>query len=281
MQIVHARDVQRQGASAHRPGGIGFVSLLRGTENTPGNYQLALVEAHGYSAPRHRHNFDQVRIVLEGAFGYDRGMTQAAGTLGYFPEGTYYTQSSEGRSLTLLLQAGGAAGHGYMSDRQLRTSVAELQQKGSFESGVFTWHDADGKKHNKDGYEAAWEHVRGRAIVYPKPCFEQPVLWQAVRFPFVDTAQPGVARRDFAQFTSGHLGISEVRLSPGTLWRVAATAQETLLCLSEGSSRVGSTDLDRYDSVGLSPGEEATLMAGSQGCHFYEFRLMRRSTTEP
>jgi len=280
MQIVHAHEAQRQGASAHRPGGIGFVSLLRGTEDTAGNYQLALVEAHGYSAPRHRHNFDQVRIVLEGAFGYDRGMTQPAGTLGYFPEGTYYTQSSEGRSLTLLLQAGGPAGHGYMSDRQLRAAVAELQAKGHFDAGVYTWHDAQGKKHNKDGYEAAWEHVRGRPIVYPKPCFDQPVLWQADRFPFIKTDQTGVERRDFAQFTSGHLGISEIRLAPGAQWHTAADAQEILLCQFEGSSHAGKVELQRHDSLSLSPGEGVTLTAGDQGSRFYEFLLMRRAGAE-
>jgi hypothetical protein len=162
LKIVHEHTAVEKGASAHRGGGVHFLSLLQGEENTSGNFHLTLVYANDYVAPRHRHNFDQVRIVLDGAFGFDHGMVQEAGMLGYFTEGNYYTQKSVGKSMTLLLQAGGASGTGYMSDNQLRSAVENLQSKGQFNSGVFTWLDSTGKKHNQDGYEAAWEFVRNK-----------------------------------------------------------------------------------------------------------------------
>ena len=128
MKIVHEATAVRKGASAHRGGGVHFLSLLQGEENTPNNFHLTLVYANDYVAPRHRHNFDQVRIVLEGAFGFDREMTQEAGMLGYFTEGTYYTQKSVGQSTTLLLQSGGASGTGLTSPMQgtvVKIAVAE------------------------------------------------------------------------------------------------------------------------------------------------------------
>ena len=277
MQVTRIEQADRRGASAHRSGGISFISLLHGLEDTPGNFHLMLVEADNYQAPQHRHNFDQVRVVLEGAFGYGAGLRQEAGTLGYFPEGTYYTQSSQGRSLTLLLQAGGASGLGYMSDRQLRAAVTQLQSKGSFAEGVFTWVDATGKKHNQDGYEAAWEHVRGQKIRYPRPLFEGPVLWRSDRFESLPTAQTGVLRRDFARFTTRGLGVAEVQLDPHTRWRAGCEDQDVLLCQIAGSAHVDLLELPgRYDSVHLAAGEYADITAGAEGARYYEFSLMQR-----
>ena len=43
-----------------------------------------------YYTPRHRHNFDQIRMVMEGKFAYAGRKTMRQGSIGYFPEGTYY-----------------------------------------------------------------------------------------------------------------------------------------------------------------------------------------------
>lgn len=274
MQIVHEHTAQRRGESAHRAGGIRFLSLLQGEEDTPGNFQLALVHAHDFQTPRHRHNFDQVRIVLEGRFGFDRGQVQQAGMLGYFTEGTYYTQKAEGPSLTLLLQAGGVSGMGYMSDRQLRAAVSELQRRGSFSDGVYTWFDAEGKKHNQDGYEAAWELVRGRRIRYPQPLFEQPVLWRGERFAWQATAQAGVSIRRFAEFTGGRLSLAQVRVDVGASMCISAAERETLLYCLSGQARLGQDMLRPVSAVRLLRGEVAHLEA-LETSEFYLFGLMQ------
>lgn len=274
MQIVHAHTAQHRGASAHREGGIRFLSLLQGEENTPGNFHLMLVYAHDFVAPRHRHNFDQIRIVMEGSFGFDRGQVQEAGMLGYFTEGTFYTQKTAGPSTTLLLQAGGASGAGYMSDRQLRTAVDELQARGSFHQGVFTWQDASGKKHNQDGYEAAWEHVRGRKISYPKPLFEQPVLWRGERFAWEPTGQPGVHIRRFAEFTGKRLSVAQVQVDAGARCTFSAAERETLLYCIQGQARLGDEVLGPVSAVRLLRGETATVEA-TEPTGFYLFGLMQ------
>ena len=273
MQIVHEHTAIAKGASSHRPGGIRFLSLLQGEENTPGNFHLTLVYADGYVAPRHRHNFDQVRIVMDGAFGFDRGQVQEAGSLGFFPEGTYYTQHSGGPSTTLLLQSGGVSGNGYMSDRQLRSAVSALEARGSFKDGAYTWLDEQGKKHNQDGYEAAWEFVRDQPINYSKPLYDQPVIWRAERFAWEPTGQAGVSIRRFGEFTGKRLSIAQLRLESGAACVVSADERETLLYCISGQAGMGSETLRPISALRLLRGEQVTLVA-TVPTEFYLYGLM-------
>jgi hypothetical protein len=265
MQIVHARNAPRHGASAHREGGVSFVSLLHGEENTPGNFHLMLVEAQDYVAPRHRHNFDQVRILLDGAFGFDRDQVQRKGMWGYFPEGTYYTQHGKGRSTTLLLQSGGASNAGYMSDRQLRTAVGELQARGTFANGIFTWHNAAGKKHNQDGYEAAWEHVRKRPIAYVKPSLPAPALWEPNQFGWQNMPEEGLFMRNFSALTGNAVRLAQVKIAAGAVCPLSAAACETLVYVQQGqatlSGELSGETLVQHSAIRLLRGEAVTLQA--------------------
>jgi hypothetical protein len=88
--------------------------------------------------------------VLTGAFGFDRGRQQTAGTVGYFPEGCFYQQQAEGPSMTLLLQTSGASGAPYVSYPTLRRLVGELSGRGQFNKGVYSTIKDDGTRMNQD-----------------------------------------------------------------------------------------------------------------------------------
>jgi hypothetical protein len=277
MRIARASEVVPSGASAHRDGGIVMRHLLQGVENTPGNYALILVEAENYRAPRHRHNFDQVRIMLDGEFGFDRGQVQRAGMIGYFTEGTYYTQNGEGKSTTLLLQSGGASGAGYMSDRQLRGAIAELATRGRFEHGVYTRVDERGQKHNQDGYEAAWEHVRARAIEYPAPLYDAPILWQEAACPWQTTSQNNVLVREFGSFTAKALGLSQYQLYPsqnGGVFRVPTLDRERLLYVSAGRGHIGEQMIAHGSAIAIEA-DEAVEISVNDTITAYSITLMR------
>ena len=89
MHITHAVD-SAQGSNAVRGGNREFKTLLRGDENSPGNYKLSFVRQSGeLYVPRHKHNFDQLRMCLEGEpqnYGKDKWIKP--GEIVYFPEGT-------------------------------------------------------------------------------------------------------------------------------------------------------------------------------------------------
>ena len=66
MQIRHA-DQGEETSAAIRGGDREFKTLLVGDENSPDNFRLVLARQSGkVAAPRHKHNFDQIRMCLSG-----------------------------------------------------------------------------------------------------------------------------------------------------------------------------------------------------------------------
>lgn len=137
MKIVHADEVEWKRGLQHRGGTFHYRHLLEGKPGTPSNFHLGVGQQDGdFASPRHRHNFDQFRFQIEGTMDFDRNGKMAAGTLGYFPEGAACgPQTSEGRSVTAVLQFGGASGSGYLSPAEVTATTEELKKFGTFEGG--------------------------------------------------------------------------------------------------------------------------------------------------
>src|SRR6202011_862766 len=113
----------------------------------------------------------------------------------------------------LVLQSGGASGSGFMSFQRLYEVVEQLKTRGEFHDGVFTWYDEHGKKHNQDGYEAAWEAFFQRAMSYPQPRYDGPVFFTPERFNWLPQAgTSNVYVRQLAQFHEHGMSISQLRV---------------------------------------------------------------------
>jgi hypothetical protein len=290
MRSVTPSEAEFIPAQAHRPGGVSFRHLLAGQAGAPDNYSLSLVDvAQHYEAPRHRHNFEQVRMMLDGSFGFGPGAVQDVGSLGYFCEGTYYTQRGDGRSTTLLLQCGGASGAGYLGFAQLRQGIQALASKGQFHDGVFTWHDDQGVKHNQDGYEAAWEHVNQRTIAYPKPRYQAPVIVHPEHFAWLPWA-PGLQLKRLGCFNERGLGVAmwQLRAQARVTWQPAERRE--LLYVLQGDAALiaqdsahdaahdaahGDQALPEGSAIEVLRGESLTLSAGSRGCTLVGLSLPR------
>ena len=261
MKITSPTTARKGGASAHRPGGIGFTYLIEGDEGAVDNFCLMLVHVEDrYTAPRHRHNFEQVRVILDGAFGFGPGRRQNAGSIGYFCEGTYYEQEGQGPSTTLLLQVAGASGDGYMSARQMHSGVQALQGKGSFNDGVFQWLDADGKKHNVDGYQAAWEYVPQRKMRYSKPRYDGPILLEPQNFSWVPC--DGGQMKHLGTFNERGLRLSMRRVDQGA-GIAFESAQRSLVYILVGSGRCSGSNVEQGDALDIAPGEKAIIALNS------------------
>ena len=128
MKIVQYDDVEWKRGLQHRGGTFHYRHLLNGTPGTLGNFQFNIGQLEGdFASPRHRHNFDQFRIQLEGTMNFDRNGKMEAGTFGYFPEGAPYgPQSSDGKAVTAVLQFGSASGSGYLSREEVFAGQNEL-----------------------------------------------------------------------------------------------------------------------------------------------------------
>src|SRR5581483_8808394 len=72
----------------------GYKRLFQGTHGEPGNFEMVISFGDGTGSishmPRHRHDFDQLRYVLDGTPEWSPGHVTPPGTVAYFPAGTHY-----------------------------------------------------------------------------------------------------------------------------------------------------------------------------------------------
>ena len=289
MQVMHFEDaavIERQGDD-FRSGAITFRDLLLGEQGRPDNYGLQIVDIPGgYSTPQHRHNFEQIRIMLDGSFGFGAGRVQMPGSVGYFCEGTRYSQHGAGKSTTLLLQIGGPSKQGFMSRAQLQRGIEQLARQGQFKNGVYTWHDAAGVKHNQDSYEAVWEHIHQRKVRYRQPQYDGPVLFRPERFGYRAVAgQAGVALKRLARFNDYGLEIAQLRIEANACCVLDAASQPYLLFCLQGEGQFSDTESNtestsratavapakawrRWNSLRCNRGQTVTMIA-NQLSEFY------------
>ena len=185
MQVAHAEDSAK--INSVRGAEREFKTLLIGDENALDNFRLYFVRQKGeVDIPRHKHNFDQIRMCLEGGRqNYGAGKWIAPGEIAYFPEGTPYgPEQSNTERLSITLQFGGASRNGFVSSARLQQAMNEMKEFGTFEKGIFKriGQLAPGEKRNQDSYEAIWEHVNKRKLVYPKPRYGEPILIKPENF---------------------------------------------------------------------------------------------------
>ena len=265
MRIVHGRDIEfTVPATRHREPGILFKHLLAGTPGTPDCYELSITRVlTRYEAPRHRHNFDQVRWQLTGSFGDGKGEDLPAGWVGYYPEGVPYAIDAQGPSDQLTLQSGAPTGSGFMRYEQLFAGAAELAKLGTFRDGVY-FRDKEtnlppGVKRNQDGYEAVWQHVMGTPVVYPKPRFKAPLLMDPEAFAWMGES-PGAARRELGRFTERGVAIAQLRLAPGASVEESTAARRLFFVLS-GEGVVEGEAVFPESAIELAPGERMRVTA--------------------
>jgi len=150
MQIMKAAEAPRYGAGNLREGAdFSEVVLLHGRENALDNFRLYYSNATNgeWKTPRHRHNFEQIRLPLAGEFEYAKDKRLPAGWVAYFPESVHYGPQIRLPGLSMLtLQFGGASRSGYLSEAQRRRGYDELRAKGTFEKGAYSWIGENGSR---------------------------------------------------------------------------------------------------------------------------------------
>ena len=262
MKIVRLEDTSIEDVKDRpRDGKFERRRLMEGTPGTSDNFHFQMVRTYGdFFSPRHHHNFDQVRFQIEGTFSFDRNGTMTPGTIAYFPEAAYYGPQTSGEdSLTVVLQFGGASGNGYMSADELISSVAELKKTGEFKKGAYTQILPDGSKKNKDGYQAAWENLTGRKLVYPPQRYQDPVFMNPENYSWkpVD-GMPGVSRKRMGVFTECETLLDFFRLEKGAAMRLD---ERSMYFVTSGSGRAGFPRWDKHSTLYLARGETGEITA--------------------
>jgi hypothetical protein len=269
MKVVHFDE--ENWANDHPSGTLLFQHLLKGEPNERDNfiYILAKQEAE-WSMPRHRHNFDQIRLPLVGAnTTYGRGLVLREGQVGYFPEGlSYGPQESPmdgmapGEPLSLTLQFGGSSGYGFMSIEQRRQARQELIDAGGHWDGPY-YVRPDGSR--QWGLTTIWEHVFGVHLKYPRPRYGFPVVADPKRFNWlpVEGAGRGVDHKYLGAFSERGVWVEMVRLQPGARWSSADPKARRLLTVLSGDGACDGEQIGYLTAIQAEAGERLELSAGS------------------
>ena len=258
MKIVQFEDVPSVRGIEHRGGTFYARTMIEGTPGSPDNFKFSLSRlGTDYSGPRHRHNFDQFRYMIEGESDYGDGSLKA-GMLGYYPEGVHYgPQVNKTEIYGAVLQFGGASGSGYLLPREVKAGMEELKKFGSFADGIFTRNEGVSGKRNMDAYQAIWEHVHGREMTYPKGRYSAPIFMNGANYDWVRIAD-GVSEKLFGMWTE--------RRTEARLLKLDARARHDVhgrgvyLVLS-GSGECEGKVLKQYTTLFLDYAERATMHA--------------------
>ncbi len=216
-RIDYAATERRTRSVNHRVGTFLYKELGEGQPGTPGNFNLRMVWSESdFFSPRHMHNFDQVRVQIQGNFHFDTDGSMAPGTVGYFPEGTPYgPQTSNEDTIALVMQIGGASGGGYLSEAERIAAVDALSHEGVFRQGRY-YRSKDGTGPGMDAFQAAWEQARGRRMRYPAARFEKPMLCHPGAMAWSPLPErPGVEFKRLWDFGPHTVGLLQYRLAPG------------------------------------------------------------------
>jgi len=263
MQIVQTDEIPLKRGLEHRGGTFHGRIMLEGEPHALDNFQLSFGQMGGdFNSPRHRHNFEQIRYQLEGVLDYGRDGKLLAGMVGYFPEAVHYGPQSQDPNVackTIVLQFGGASGSGYLSQAEVQAGMRELGALGEFKDGVFRRQaDVEGKR-NLDAYQAIWEHVNGRPMVYPKPRYPQPIFIDPANYQWVPVAgAPGVAEKLLGVFTERRSEAGLLRLAAGARY---AGRGRGVYVVTRGAGTAGDQPLRALTAVHLAAGERAAFSA--------------------
>jgi quercetin dioxygenase-like cupin family protein len=265
MQIGHADAYEGAVTTPEfRGGGKLFRTLLAGEEGDPGNFRLVYVRVNSkISTPRHRHNFDQLRLALEGAINYGPGQWIEPGELAYFPEGTPYgPEEADNERLGVTIQFGGDSGEGFISEQQMNEGMAALQTRGVFENGIYrrTDNPPEGVRRNQDAFEAIWEEVNGRRITYPEKRWEAPVMMRPQDVAWTQE-KPGVARKTIGTFGKRGTEFALLRLEAGAKLDLASRGGARIGFVLSGQGNIDAEELRPHSAFGLKAGEGAGLQA--------------------
>jgi hypothetical protein len=273
MKIVRFEELQLEERAHARGGVFRFYNLMSGESGAPDNFYLSIGVLSGdFLSPRHRHNFDQVRFQLEGSFDFSADGRMDPGSIAYFPEGTRYgpQKSLSEASKTLVLQYGGASGNGYMSEAQFQAGLEEMKRHGTFQGGVFTRLKPTGGKINQDAYEAVWEHVNGRELVYPAERFAKAIFMTPPGFAWLPNG-PGRMRKELGVFNERGTALCFDRLEPGARM---ALEQNSIYFICEGAGEIAGQRWARWSTLRAERGERPELRAGAAS-EILQMRLPR------
>ncbi|MGC0367035.1 hypothetical protein ABH922_005019 [Rhodococcus sp. 27YEA15] len=217
-----------------------------------------------FTAPRHRHNFDQIRVTISGVTDYGFEQVAEADEVTFFPAGAYYGPERFEEAEVLLLQWS----RNWVTRAQSDAAFVELAAKGEFKDGYYHTTDTEGRPVRRDGNAAVWETVIGKPLTIPIPKFSQPIVMKPSGYDW-SVDESGLSVKDLGHFTEDDINVQVVKWEAGQ--HIALGSERTtIVWVSSGSLTVDDHDLaarsilfsdfgEEHDLVGAEPGQALLL----------------------
>lgn len=276
MKVGEPESAQGGRVGSMREGVLEQKYLLLGEDNSPNNYLLNIgrTGGGGWSTPRHRHTFDQIRFVMKGNYPIAKGVVMKEGSVGYFPESVYYGPQERPEGLEMMVcQFGGASGQGFLSPTQREAANAALAKKGTFKDGIYTYIDEKGQRHNKDGSEACYEEATGKQSAYSKPRYDDFILMDPDAYEWTPTDTKGVSIKWLGTFTERATQIALIRLDQGATYTAGKQPSIELLFLSQGAVKADGKEYGERTAFEIAKGEGLQAFTAAQPSQFLRIVL--------
>lgn len=245
MRVSKAGDTDVERVGSMREGKLEQKHLLFGEDGSPNNFDLNMgnTGGGGWRTPRHRHNFDQIRYVIQGRLPYTETDVLEEGWVGYFPESVHYGPQERAEGLrTMVLQCGGASGAGYLSVAQREATNAELAKTGEFAKGMYHYTDASGAAQVVDGSYAIFEHAMGGKLEFATPRYEDVIAMNPQACEWLPTGEDGVTQKSLGTFTERDLRIGFLHLDAGATYQAGQHSSIEILFQTTGQVTAGGED---------------------------------------
>ncbi|HMD05467.1 MAG TPA: hypothetical protein VKG68_09315, partial [Candidatus Binatus sp.] len=133
----------------------------------------------------------------------------------------------------------------------------------------------DGRVTRKDGYEAIWEHINGRAVEYPPPRYEEPIVIHPDGFGWIATRDPGFELKHMATFGERAVNIGEIRATRGSRHKVDRHRAPELLFVERGAIRdVASGEvLETHSAFRVDPADTGRELEVVEDCLLFFVQL--------
>ena len=245
MRVSTEAETGSEAVGSMREGKLDQKHLLFGVDGSPNNYDLNLgvTGSGGWRTPRHRHNFDQIRYVIEGTLPYTETDSLQQGWVGYFPESIRYGPQERSEGLrTMVLQCGGASGAGYLSVAQREATNAELAKIGEFKKGMYHYTDDNGEEQVLDGSLAIFERAMGHKLEFAEPRYTNVIAMNPQAFAWLPQGDPGVQEKWVGTFTERNLRIGFLRLEAGAAYNAGQHPSIEILFQIDGQISANGTN---------------------------------------
>lgn len=294
MEVVTASEVpiraQDEGNDRSlRPGGVLRQMLL--SDNAPDGLSFKFFRSQyqpgdkAFTSPRHHHAFQQLRWTESGSVNFGPEQYIRTGEMAYFPRGAFYGPQVKDTGVGCLLQFGFDEEHQYGGEwaQHREKAILSLQEKGSFEAGVYVDTDPEtGERRERDSgqalYEEQYEAKTGKRFQVPQAGYDTPILLHPQAFTY-HQAGPGVEVKELGHFFD-HAGphadvrFSMARLSGDGVFTLSADRAQ-LAWTTDPGLRVGGTTYPGLTYL-YSPREEQTEITGENPVELYLVQFPRR-----